>query len=68
MYGEIWFEDKFLILKGTHKLEWIYKKFNVEGTSDDLSAEIETITITGVKSMNKECQSCSKGKANEAQN
>jgi hypothetical protein len=66
MYGDIWFQDQFFLDKGTHKLEWVYKKFNVEGTSDDLSAEIESIKITGVKKMNRECQICPKGKANLA--
>jgi hypothetical protein len=30
----------FSIYPGVHKLEWVYKKINIDGTSDDLSAEI----------------------------
>jgi hypothetical protein len=50
--SDVWFKGRFNIPTGTHKLEWIYAKWNVEGESDDLSAEIQNITIRGVKSMN----------------
>lgn len=54
-YSDIWFDSVTRVLPGVHKLEWIYRKYNVDGTSDDLSAEIQKITITGVKAMNREC-------------
>jgi hypothetical protein len=40
--------ESFIISKGTHRLDWLYKKFNQDGTSDDLSAEIEFIQVRGV--------------------
>ena len=39
-YSDIWFESQIRIFPGVHKLEWVYRKFNVDGTSDDLSAEV----------------------------
>lgn len=60
-YSDVWFEVEFNFEPGTHKLEWIYKKFDIEDTSDDLSAEIEFIEVRGVKTMITECQVCEKG-------
>ena len=39
-YSDVWFDGYFSIYPGVHKLEWVYKKINIDGTSDDLSAEI----------------------------
>jgi hypothetical protein len=48
MYSDTWFEHEFRVPLGAHKLEWVYKKMNQYGVSDDLSAEIEYIQIEGV--------------------
>lgn len=55
IYSDQWMTQKFEVPEGDHKLEWTYKKYNLDGVSDDLSAEIEYIRITGVKQMNREC-------------
>ena len=59
-----WFEATIPVTQGPHKLEWVYRKLNKPGVSEDLSAEIEVIQIQGVKSVNKECQVCDKGVSN----
>ena len=46
---------------GSHRLDWTYKKMNLAGVSDDLSAEIEYISIKGTKLMNDKCQKCERG-------
>ena len=55
MLSDFWMVYNFDVPVGNHKLEWVYKKFNQFGISDDLSAEIEYIKIRGVKQMIKEC-------------
>jgi hypothetical protein len=59
IYSDAWMKGNltanFDVTPGDHKLEWTYKKYNLDGMSDDLSAEIQFINITGVKRMNKEC-------------
>lgn len=62
-----WLTYNFTIGVGSHKLEWIYKKLNQYGVSDDLSAEIEYILIQGNKAINKECQVCDRGLPDEEQ-
>jgi len=64
--SDTWLTYDFGLSPGAHKLEWVYKKINEIGVSDDLSAEIEYIKITGVKGMNKECQTCHRGVASES--
>ena len=49
MLSDVWLAYKFDVPLRNHKLEWVYKKFNQFGVSDDLSAEIEYIKIRGVK-------------------
>jgi hypothetical protein len=61
IYSDQWITQEFEIPDGNHKLQWTYKKYNLAGVSDDLAAEIEFIKVTGVKTMNKECQACSRG-------
>ena len=55
IYSDKWVPAEFEVPLGDHKLEWTFKKYNLDGVSDDLSAEIQFIKITGVKRMNKEC-------------
>ena len=47
---------------------WTYKKFDYYQVTDDLSAEIEWIKITGVKLFNNKCQKCLRGTSNKAKN
>ena len=63
-FSDEWFPAEFAVPRGTHDLVWVYKKFNQYGVTDDLSAEIDFVQIRGVKSMNKECQVCTRGKPN----
>lgn len=64
MLSDTWLEYEFEVPPGSHKLEWVYKKMNRFGVSDDLSAEIEFIQIQGVKPINTECQKCLRGRPN----
>lgn len=64
LLSDSWLTYKFDLAKGTHKLEWLYRKINEYDVSDDLSAEIELIEIRGTNTFNKECQACPHGVSN----
>ena len=66
VHSDKWRTAKIEVPRGSHELTWIYKKFNQVGASDDLSAEIDWIEIRGVKTINKACQFCERGRANAA--
>lgn len=56
--SDTWQEYRFQLAKGTHSLEWSYRKVNELQVSEDLLAEIEYIEIRGVKQFNGRCQEC----------
>lgn len=67
IHSESWLPYTFNLTKGAHSLEWVYKKINEHDISEDLSAEISYIEIRGIKSINKECQTCIHGVSDVSQ-
>ena len=64
LLSDSWLTYKYDLTKGTHKLEWLYRKINEYDVSDDLLAEIELIEIRGTNTFNKACQACPHGVSN----
>jgi hypothetical protein len=52
---------------GKHRFEWIYNKISEPYVSDDLSAEIEFIQVSGVRPTVRNCQQCLRGVPNADQ-
>jgi hypothetical protein len=65
IFSDTWLTFKSNLSPGQHKLEWVYKKINEHGVSEDLSAEIDRIEIRGTKNINSRCQSCFSNIADE---